>query len=133
MAMALKPDGRSRRGRCWKEWNTCGKPINQGVILGGKMCSQCNQDPDNDKEVIKCMKCCHLFHSTCLHMPISEETMKVLSKNPSLWWFCLTCVTIGSTDSVTSSEIGEGNSGNSDIILQTTLTSFKKEMLTSIS
>ena len=134
MAMLLKLDGRTSRGRLWKDLNTCGKPMNQGIILGGKMCSNCNQAPDFDKEVIKCMKCNHPFHAKCMHLPISEESVKSFSENPSMWWFCLSCVSVKSAESsINNNQISESSSVQSDIILQTTLSTFKKDMLNLIS
>ena len=134
MAMLLKLDGRTSRGRLWKDLNTCGKPMNQGIILGGKMCANCNQAPDFDKEVIKCMKCNHPFHAKCMHLPISEESVKSFSENPSMWWFCLSCVSVKSAESsINNNQISESSSVQSDIILQTTLSTFKKDMLNLIS
>ena len=72
MSIALKLDGRTCRGHAWKELNNCGKPINQGVLLSSKLCSYCNDSPDIDKEIIKCMKCNHMFHIKCLLKPLEE-------------------------------------------------------------
>ena len=62
MSMQLKLDGRTGRGRIWKELSSCGDPVNQGVIIFGKACSHCNQRPDIEKEVVRCMKCNNSFH-----------------------------------------------------------------------
>ena len=97
------------------------------------MCSHCNQAPDADKEVIKCMKCNHSFHINCMHLPISEDVVKVISDNPSMWWFCLSCVSVKSSDTLSSNEMNENGTVQPEVILQSTLTSFKKEVLTLIS
>ena len=128
MTLTLKLNGRTVRGRCWKDLSISGKPINQGAILSGKICSNCNQAPDFDKEVIKCMKCDHSFHVKCLLLPISEDDVKNISENPSMWWFCLSCTSVKSTDS-TYSSTSENITVPSDVLLQKELTTFKKDML----
>ena len=134
MAMVLKLDGRNKQGRCWKELNTCGKPINQGAIIGGKMCSNCNQCPDFEKQVIKCMKCNHSFHIECLLIPINEEYVQNISQNPSMWWFCLSCMSVKLNDAASDNQMSESTTTmQPDILLQNTLTTFKKDMLTLIT
>ena len=129
MSMTLKLDGRTKRGLIWKELNTCGKPINQGVIISGKCCTNCNKNPD-EKEAIKCMKCCQSFHISCLLKPITEDDVKTISENPSMWWFCLNCMAVKANDF--TSPQSESSNVPSDVLLHTTLTSFKKDILTLI-
>ena len=131
--MALKLDGRTSRGRLWKELNMCGNPLNQGALLSGKMCSNCNKTPDFDKEVIRCMKCNLPFHIRCLLKPLTEEFVKSLSENPSLWWFCLSCISAKSTDTVPDGNVVADANASADIILKATLTTFKKDMLQLVS
>ena len=134
MSLTLKVDGRTKRGLAWKELIACGKPANQGAIVSNKICSNCNITPDFDKQVIKCMKCNLSFHVDCLLMPITEEYVKHISENPSMWWVCLSCVSAKSSDGPvnTHNEVSH-NSATYDIVLQNSLSKFKKEMLTLVS
>ena len=134
MSVTLKLDGRTKRGITWKEMNASGNPINQGIIVGGKCCSNCNQLPDVEKQVISCMKCNHSFHVHCLLVPITEANVKEFSENPSMWWFCLNCVATKSGDGLGAiSTVLENTPVPSDVLLKTTLASFKKEMLMLVS
>ena len=134
MSLTLKLDGRNGRGRCWRELSACGKPINQGALLSGKVCSHCNQQPDTEKHVIKCMKCNVPFHISCLLKPLTEDHVCLISDNPSMWWFCLNCMSTKSTEAAcltTASDLSA--SPPSDALLSSTLMTFKKDMLTLIS
>ena len=131
MAQVLKLDGRTARGRYWKELNSCGKPINQGILISGKMCSCCNQSPDIEKQTIKCMKCNAHFHITCLLKPMTEDHVKDIAENPCMWWFCLNCMSVKSSD-MSNQNIDTGVIPT-DVLLQTNLATFKKDMLNLIS
>ena len=134
MSVVFRLDGRTSRGRVWKELTTCGKPINQGIIQSGKMCSNCSQCPDFEKDVIKCMKCNHSFHICCLLLPITEDDVKNISENPSLWWFCVNCTSAKSGDVTASANgIPENNDLPYDVMLKTTLATFKKDILSLVS
>ena len=128
MSLTLKVDGRKKRGLAWTKLNTCGKAVNQGAIVSNKVCSNCNKSPDFDKQVIKCMKCNLSFHIDCLLMPITEADVKQISENPSMWWFCLSCVST-KTGETPVNAANENNNGPLDVMLQNTLSNFKKEML----
>ena len=130
MSINLKLDGRTGRGRCWKDLSLSGNAINQGALVSGKICSHCNQTPEADTDIIKCMKCSHMFHTTCLLKPLSENDVALLSNNPSMWWFCLNCISVKSGEAVTTSSFSNDASTPVDVMLQSTLCSFKKEMLT---
>ena len=132
MSVQLKLDGRTGRGRIWKELSSCGDPVNQGVIISGKACSNCNQRPDMEKEVVRCMKCNNVFHISCLLKPITENDVKHINENPSMWWFCLNCMCVKSGDSGVTAQYSETGSVPSDVLLRTTLTTFKKDMLSLI-
>ena len=56
-----------------------------------KTCTLCKNVPDNNS-VIKCMNCKEKFHSCCLLKPVTPKIMSSLNNNPSLWWFCLSCL-----------------------------------------
>lgn len=129
----LKIDGRTKRGLSWKEMKTSGKPINQGVIVGGKCCSLCHKAPDFEKDVIKCMKCNLQFHTPCLLQPIQEEHLKIISENPSFWWFCLECVSAKPNDAQNTVQPDVSANISTDVLLQSTLQTFKKEMLQLVS
>ena len=131
VSSVLKLDGRSARGRSWKKLSGCGKPVNQGALVNNTICSHCNATPDANKNtVIKCMGCNLAFHTTCLLMPITENAVKCIAENPSMWWFCLNCISVKSGDSQTFPHSSEGAvSTPTDVLLQNNLSSFKKEML----
>ena len=122
----LKLDGRTARGRSWKELSANGKPINQGALISNKICSHCNETPDPQSHTIKCMKCDLSFHITCLLKPVTEEEVKRISENPSMWWFCLNCISAKSSDITAAQPF---HSTPSDVQLQTNLASFKKDVL----
>ena len=103
----LKLDGRTVRGRIWKEVLTSGKPLKQGVLWSKKTCSSCNETPDAEKEVIECMSCHSFFHITCLIKPVTEEFLKVTAENPNVWWHCFACLSCKSNDAVISSREGQ--------------------------
>ena len=128
----LKLDGRTVRGRVWKELQNSGKPLKQGVLLSKKMCSYCNQTPDDfDTDVIECMTCHLQFHTTCLVQPVSEAFVTTVSENPSIWWHCLSCMSCKSNDGVTlPSPESDCQRSTSDVIMQSTLLTFKKDVLT---
>ena len=106
-----------------------GKAVNQGALIGGKMCSYCNEKPeDMEKESIKCMRCNQVFHTTCLLKPLSENDVQHINDNPSMWWFCLNCMSVKSSDS--SSHSAAPTDAPVDVMLKSTLTLFKKEILT---
>ena len=133
--MALKLDGRTVRGRQWKEISNCGKPLKQGVLLPTKSCSFCHEAPDIEKETIQCM-CCHsYFHISCLIKPLSEEFLNLVSTNPSIWWYCLGCLSSKSSAIQTSNaeHLPDGSMDFNDVVLQTTLMNFKSDVLTLVS
>ena len=132
MSINLKLDGRNKRGRCWKELTSCGKPVNQGAIISGKVCSSCNQSPDMEKQTVKCMKCNGLFHISCLLKPITEHDAIQIAENPCMWWFCLSCMSVKSGDSSSINMSPETTAIPSDVLLHRTLTTFKKDVLTLI-
>ena len=124
----LKLDGRTVRGRIWKEVLTSGKPLKQGVLWSKKTCSSCNETPDAEKEVIECMSCHSFFHITCLIKPVTEEFLKVTAENPNVWWHCFACLSCKSNDAVISSQEGQ-STASSDVIMTSTLLNFKKDIL----
>ena len=135
MSMVLKLDGCKVRGRLWKELNTCGKPLKQGILMSKKMCSYCNETPDTATEVIECMSCHSSFHTTCLLKPVSETFLKMTLENPSVFWFCPACISCKSADSaadVQSADENENNMGT-NVIMQSTLLNFKKDILQLVS
>ena len=128
MSIDLKLDGRTSRGISWNKLKNCGKPINQGVLVSNKCCSNCHVTPDT-AEVIKCMKCNHLFHTKCLLKPLEEYEVQTIASNPSFWWFCLDCICLKSGDCNQRSE-ADNMTEPLDVLLHNTLASFKKDMLT---
>ena len=131
----LKLDGRTVRGRLWKEMNTSGKPLKQGVLLNKTTCSNCHVAPDVEDITIECMSCHLTFHTSCLLIPVSEQFVKDIAINPSIWWFCPACVTCKSGDTNTDVPINmvESNSVGSDVIMKNTLMTFKKDILELVS
>ena len=131
MNSILKLDGRTLRGRKWKEYNAAGKPLKQGVLMEKKVCSKCNEAPDFEIDVIECMSCHFHFHVPCLVKSLSEEFLETVKTDPSIWWFCAGCISCKSGE---SSLNADGNSTPellpNDVVLQSTLLNFKKEMLT---
>ena len=77
--VTLKLDGRTSRGHAWKEMSKSGKALNQGALHSNKLCSNCNETPDFDKECIKCMKCNHVFHAKCVLKPLVENDIKTIA------------------------------------------------------
>ena len=133
--MTLKLDGRTVRGKKWKEISNCGKPLKQGVLLPTKSCSFCNEFPDAEKETIECM-CCHsYFHISCLIKPVSEEFLDLAASNPCVWWYCLGCMSSKTSDSnsISNCEYLADGSMPTDIVLTNTLLSFKSDILTLVS
>ena len=128
MSSILKLDGRTVRGKSWKELSTSGKPLKQGVLISKKVCSFCNQTPAADKEVIECMSCHSHFHIKCLVKPVTEEFLHVVSENPSVWWFCLACLSCKNIDGTTV--LTPDAHVENDVVMQRQLMSFKKEILT---
>ena len=90
----LKLDGRTTKGKNWKEHLDSGKPLKQGIMICSKICSKCNKSPDVKLETIKCMNCCNMYHCPCLLSPLKLDYVKDLSDNPCFWWYCLECVSI---------------------------------------
>ena len=88
----LKYDCRTSRKSALDEIIYQGKDINQGTLTNYKTCSQCKNTPDINS-VIKCMNCKEKFHITCLLKPVTPEIVSNLNTNPTLWWFCLSCLT----------------------------------------
>ena len=132
--MALKLDGRTTRGKQWKEISNGGCPLKQGVLLPTKLCSYCNESPNLEKETIQCM-CCHSwFHISCLIKPLSEGFVDIVATNPSVWWYCLGCMSSKSSDNQTSSvdHLPDG-SMPADVVLQSTLMKFKSDVLKLVS
>ena len=128
----LKLDGRTVRGRIWRDLQSSGKPLKQGVLMSKKLCSHCNGTPaDFDKEVIECMTCHSHFHAPCLIQPVSEDFLVTVSSNPSIWWHCLACMSSKSNDGGIAS-VTEGNNCGSmtNAIMQNTLMTFKRDVLT---
>ena len=136
MASLLKLDGRTVRGKIWKDLNTSGKPLKQGVLMNKKVCSYCNKLPDINKESIECM-CCHLtFHISCLLQPLSEVFLKLTLENSSVWWFCPSCIGCKSNDFSTENPGVDGidhNNVGSNVIMQNELLSFKRDILNLVS
>ena len=132
--MVLKLDGRTLRGRKWKELNASGSPLKQGALLGKKLCTKCNATPDLEREAIECMSCHLHFHLPCLLEPVSESFIETVSTNPSVYWFCLGCISCKSSNE--SAPIGNLNDDISDkgmpadVVLTSTLLNFKKDILT---
>lgn len=134
MSDILKLDGRTARGRQWKELNNCGKPLKQGVLEANKKCSHCALITDDDGVIVKCQSCYHDFHSPCLIKPVTNEFVLIMSENPSVFWFCPGCLSSKSAESTVcgKSSAAEGNLP-SDVILQTTLMNFKRDILSLVS
>ena len=131
MSTLLKLDGRTARGRLWKELNTSGKPLKQGVLLNKTVCSYCNQTPDAGKETINCMSCHSVFHITCLLKPVSASFLEVIADNPSVFWCCPACIGCKSGE-VNSNDSGTADNSMAgvDVMLQNTLLTFKRDILT---
>ena len=133
MSSILKLDGRTIRGKLWKELNTSGKPLKQGVLINKKVCSFCSETPDVDKESIECM-CCHsMFHISCLLSPVSEAFVNAVAENPSIWWFCPACIGCKTGEAASDNLIyssSEGNNMGSDVMMQNILMTFKRDILT---
>ena len=85
----MKYDRRTSRGSAF---NDQGSDINQGILANVKACSLCKNAPGNH-QVLKCMNCKEKFHSCCVLKPVTSEILSALYSNPSLWWFCLGCLT----------------------------------------
>ena len=131
MNSMLKIDGRTLRGRQWKDINASGNPLKQGALVAKKICSKCNKAPDMEKEVIECM-CCHLyFHMPCLIKPLTENFLETVSTNPSVWWFCLGCITCKSNESTINvdSDLPSEAVLPTDVVMQNSLLSFKRDIL----
>lgn len=130
----LKLDGRTVRGRKWKDLNACGNPLKQGALFGKKLCSKCNVSPDLEKEVIECMSCHLHFHLSCLLEPVPASFVETVSNNPSIYWFCLGCISCKSSneptlENVNNDIIPDGDIMPTDVVLQSSLLSFKKDIL----
>ena len=68
MNTTLKLDGRTVRGRQWKDLNDSGQPLKQGVLLSKKACSKCNEAPDEEaviEYVLSSTFSYFLFAETC--------------------------------------------------------------------
>ena len=95
MASALlKLDGRTAKGKKWKEHLDSGQALKQGKLLNSKLCSYCNTYPDTKVDTIKCMSCADLFHCSCLLSPLKPDYVKEISENPCLFWCCLDCLSL---------------------------------------
>ena len=65
--------------------------------------------------------------------PVTPDFIASVSKNPSVWWHCLGCMSCKSNDvgmSHPASEPSNTNPVNAEVIMQSMLMSFKKDMLT---
>ena len=121
------------RGRQWKDLHDSGQPLKQGILLSKKTCSKCNETPD-EEAVIECMCCHQRFHLPCLLKPIDKSFVKLVAENPSVWWYCLGCVSLKSSESVMSNNNGTNTDGSvSDVVMHNTLMNFKKDILTLVS
>ena len=80
--------------------------------------------------------CCHQrFHISCLLKPVDKSFVKLVAENPSVWWYCLGCLSLKSSESLMSNnnDINNERSMVSDVVLHNTLMSFKKDILTLVS
>ena len=133
MSSLLKIDGRTVRGRQWRELNSSGKPLKQGILHLKKVCSTCNVSPE-DKEKIECMSCHQLFHITCLLTPVDGEFLKLIAENPTVFWFCPGCISCKVPEAIqVETSALTNDTSMSDVVLQSTLMNFKKEILTLVS
>ena len=129
--MSLKIDGRTSRGKILKDLSMSGEPLKQGILISKKLCSHCDNTPDDDETIIECMNCHHSFHTPCLLKPLSEDTVNAFTSNPSLWWFCLGCISCKRNDASCNSNSDHVEvSAPSDVVLKSSLMSFKKDILT---
>ena len=132
MSSLLKLDGRTVRGRLWKELNNSAKALKQGILLSKKMCSHCNETPSADEETIECMSCHSFFHTVCLLKPVNETFLNLIATNPSVIWFCPACVGCKTSDAAADGlDVAGGSDANlgTNVIMQNTLLSFKRDIL----
>lgn len=133
MSSLLKIDGRTVRGRQWREMNSCGKPLKQGILQLKKVCSKCNASPEDDEKV-ECMNCHQFFHITCLLKPLHPDFLDTIAENPSVYWFCPGCIPTKAADHPVETSSNElSDSSMSNVILTSTLLNFKKEILSLVS
>ena len=134
MNTTLKLDGRTVRGRQWKDLHDSGQPLKQGILLSKKACSKCNETPD-EEAIIECMCCHQRFHLLCLLKPVDKSFVELVAENPSVWWYCLGCLSFKSSESVMSNNNDTNTDGSmvSDVVLHNTLMNFKKDILTLVS
>ena len=94
MSGLLKLDGRTAKGKKWKELLDSGQSLKQGIVISSKLCSHCNRTPDMKTETVKCMSCSNVYHCPCLLVPLKPDYVKDISENPCLFWFCFECISL---------------------------------------
>ena len=104
----LKLDGRTAKGKKWKEYLDSDQELRQGILISSKLCSYCNTCPDIKAETIKCCNCGELYHNSCVLSPLKLDYIKDISENPCLLWCCLDCLSI-KNDSDKSMAVNSGN------------------------
>ena len=108
MSSVLKLDGRTAKGKRWKEYLDSGQKLKQGILISSKLCSHCNTYPDIKAETVKCMSCGDLYHCPCILSPLNLDHVKDISENPSLLWCCLDCLSL-KNDNDRSTSANPGN------------------------
>ena len=77
MSTALKLDGRTVRGRIWKDMKASGNALKQGILLNKVQCSHCHEKPDAETDAINCMSCHSAYHITFVLKHVSESLLEL--------------------------------------------------------
>ncbi len=95
VTFSFKVDMRKARGKLIKDLKqTDPNTLVKGEFRVEGICSTCKADKPTVKlaHIADCFKCGNAYHSDCLTLPLSEAFLQQMSTDPSIWWFCPSCV-----------------------------------------
>lgn len=134
MLLKFNVDGRKARGRNAKSLKDNDTNLCKGAIRLDGTCSNCKISQETCN-LVECMSCSETYHADCLTSPLTTDSIQNLATDPSLWWFCRTCIVKGS-DAAASSE-DEDTPGFDEVNLMNfiseKLSSFKSEVLLNVN
>ena len=103
----LKIDGRKASAKVLRNFtNDDEVELKKGILNKLKTCASCEVSPDSES-TIQCNCCKEVFHVNCLLIPLSTEVTNCFVNNPSLWWFCIGCLSEKSNEDDGDDETGE--------------------------
>ena len=101
--------------------------LKQGVFNTGGYCTLCGITCPHHHDKVTCAICRRVYHTPCLPDKLGRSTVATLSRNPSLWWFCLECLHVTNSADVSRGGPDHGVLSVSDVSLSGSNSSFVSE------